>query len=69
MSRPLRPTSLKDLDKKLFLLLEFAGKKENLEIEDPFYLDQDEYNKILARIEKGVLRTIEKIIEINKAEE
>jgi protein-tyrosine-phosphatase len=60
--------NIKGLDKKLFLLLEFAGEKENLEIMDPFYLDQDEYNKILARIEKGVLKTIEKIIEMNKAD-
>ena len=61
--------NLKDLDKKVFLLLEFAGEKENLEIKDPFYLQQTEYNKILERIEKGVLKTIERIIKINRNEE
>ena len=60
---------LKDLDEKVFLLLEFAGEKENLEITDPFYLQQMEYNKILERIEKGVLKIIERIIKINRNEE
>jgi len=60
--------NLKDLDEKVFLLLEFAGEKKNLEIEDPFYLPQEEYNKILEKIEEGVLKTVEKIIEHNKLE-
>lgn len=57
--------SLKNLDKKLFLLLEFAGEQENLEIEDPFYLEQEEYNKVLRRIEEGVLKVIKRIINTN----
>ncbi|MFX0036219.1 MAG: hypothetical protein ACFE9I_11340 [Candidatus Hermodarchaeota archaeon] len=57
-----------DLDKKVFLLLEFAGEKENLEIQDPFYAEQEEYNKILKRIEDGVLKVINKIIEKNTSE-
>ena len=61
--------NLKDLDKKVFLLLEYAGEKQNLEIKDPFDLPQEEYNKVLERIEKGVLKTIQKIIEYNKLEE
>jgi protein-tyrosine phosphatase len=60
---------LKNINKKVFLLLDFAGEKENLEIEDPFYLPQNEYNKILGRIEKGVLKILERIIEINRLEE
>jgi protein-tyrosine-phosphatase len=62
--------SLKDIDKlddKLFLLLDFAGEKENLEIKDPFDLPEKEYNKVLQRIEKGVIKIIEKIIQINKS--
>jgi protein-tyrosine phosphatase len=58
---------LKDIDKKLFLLLEFAGDKTNLEVEDPFYLPQEDYNKILERIEEGVLKVVKKIIEHNKS--
>jgi len=54
-----------DLDEKVFLLLEYAGETENLEIEDPFYLEQEEYNVILKRIEDGVLKIIKKIININ----
>ncbi len=57
-----------NLDEKVFLLLEYAGDKENLEIEDPFYLEQEEYNKILKRIEEGVLKAIDKIIKINNLE-
>ena len=57
-----------NLDEKVFLLLEYAGDKENLEIEDPFYLEQEEYNKILKRIEEGVLKAIVKIIKINNLE-
>jgi protein-tyrosine-phosphatase len=60
---------LKDLDEKAFLLLEFAGETENLEIEDPFYLEQNEYNKVLKRIEDGIIKSIEKIIKINNSEE
>ncbi len=56
---------LKDLDEKVFLLLEFAGETDNLEIEDPFYLEENEYNKVLKRIEGGIIKSIEKIIELN----
>ncbi|MFX0040047.1 MAG: hypothetical protein ACFFCY_16585 [Promethearchaeota archaeon] len=61
--------NLKDINKKVFLLLEYAGEKKNLEIKDPFYLPQDEYNKILKRIEEGVLKIVEKIIDHNKLED
>ncbi|MFX1379897.1 MAG: hypothetical protein ACFFA4_12480 [Promethearchaeota archaeon] len=61
--------NLRDLDKKLFLLLDFAGEKQNLEIKDPFYLPHEEYNKILEKIENGVLKTVKKIIEYNKSED
>ncbi|MFX1365466.1 MAG: hypothetical protein ACFFCE_08605 [Promethearchaeota archaeon] len=57
-----------NLDEKVFLLLDYAGEKENLEIEDPFYFEQKEYNIVLKRIEYGVLKTIKKIIRINKLE-
>ena len=60
--------NLKDLDNKVFLLLKFAGETENLEIEDPFYLEENEYNAILKRIESGIIKSIEKIIKINKSE-
>jgi protein-tyrosine-phosphatase len=57
---------LKDLDEKVFLLLEFAGEIENIEIEDPFYLEENEYNKVLKRIEYAIIKSIDKIIELNK---
>ncbi len=61
--------SMEDLDKKIFLLLEFAGETENLEIIDPINLDPKECNEILNRIENGVEKVIEKIIKINKNSE
>ncbi len=57
-----------NLDEKVFLLLDYAGETHNLEIEDPFYFEQKEYNKILKRIEEGVIKTIKKIIKINNLE-
>ena len=60
--------NIKDLEGKTFLLLKFAGELDNLEIEDPFYLEESEYNKVLKRIENGIIKSIEKIIEINKSE-
>lgn len=57
-----------NLDKKAFLLLDFAGEKENLEILDPFDYDEKEYEKTMKRIEEGVIKAIEKIIEINNYE-
>ncbi len=60
---------LKDLDEKVFLLLEFAGETDNLEIEDPFYLEENEYNKVLKRIEDGIIKSIERIINVNNSEE
>lgn len=59
--------NVKDLNKKTFLLLEFAGENENLEIKDPFHLPQNEYNKVMRKIESGVNKVIKKIIEINKS--
>ena len=59
--------TVKNLNEKLFLLLEFAGEKENIEIFDPFHLEEEEYNEILKRIEEGVIETIKRIIEINKS--
>ena len=61
--------NVKDLDVKVFLLLKFAGETENLEIEDPFYLEENEYNEILKRIEDGIVKSIERIIEINRIED
>ena len=59
--------TIKNLDKKLLLLLDFAGEKENLEIFDPFKLEQEEYNLVLKRIEDGIIKVVKKIIEINKS--
>lgn len=59
---------IENLDDKVYLLLEYAGETENLEIEDPFYFEENEYNKIIERIEYGINKSIDKIIEINKSE-
>ena len=54
-----------DLNKKIFLLLEYADENENLDILDPFYFEETAYNEILKRIELGVEKIIKKIIKIN----
>ena len=59
---------IENLDKKVYLLLEFAGEEGNWEIEDPIHLPFEEYVKILQVIEAGVIKSIDRIIEINKSE-
>ncbi len=59
---------IQNLAEKVFPLLEFAGEKGNWEIEDPIHLPFEEYVKILQVIEAGVIKSIEKIIRINKSE-
>ena len=57
---------IENLDKKVYMLLEFAGQEGNWEIEDPIHMPTEEYNKILQVIEVGIHKSIEKIININK---
>jgi len=59
---------IENLDKKVYMLLEFAGQEDNWEIEDPIHMPTEEYNKILHVIESGIHKSIEKIIKINKSE-
>jgi len=59
---------IENLDKKVYMLLEFAGQEDNWEIEDPINMPTEEYNKILQVIEAGIHNSIDKIIEINKSE-
>ena len=54
--------NLPELTKKLSLLLEFTEGKGNLDIFDPFGMEEEEYNKILHKIEIAVEKAIEKII-------
>ena len=57
--------NLPELTKKLSLLLEFTEDKGNLDIFDPFGLEEEDYNKILLKIEVAVENALEKIIKIN----
>ena len=54
------------LENKLSLLLEFAEEKGELEIPDPFGLEEQQYNEILHKIEIAVEKALKKIIKINK---
>ena len=58
--------SMKNLGSKIYLLREYAGFKNDLEIPDPFYLKTEEYNKILKKVEMSVEEAIKKIIRLNK---
>ncbi|MFX0071059.1 MAG: hypothetical protein ACFFAO_08210 [Candidatus Hermodarchaeota archaeon] len=57
--------NLKDIEKKTFLLLDFAGETINKEIEDPLGFPPEEYKKTMERIESAVLESIKKIIKLN----
>ena len=57
--------NVKDIDKKSFLLLEFAGETEDLDIQDPVNFGQEVYQKLIDSVESGVVKSIEKIIQIN----
>jgi protein-tyrosine-phosphatase len=56
---------VKDIDKKSFLLLEFAGENGELDIKDPVNFGPEIYNRAIQRVEEGVIKSIEKIIRIN----
>jgi len=56
---------VQDIDKKSFLLLEFAGETGELDIPDPVNFGPEVYNRTIQRVEKGVIKSIEKIIELN----
>ena len=55
------------LDTKLSLLLEFAEEKGDLDIPDPFGLEEQQYNEILHKIEIAAEKTLKKIIKINQS--
>jgi len=57
--------NVKDIDKKSFLLLEFAGETEDLDIQDPVNFGQEVYQKVIDSVESGVIKSIEKIIQLN----
>ena len=56
----------KNLDDKVFLLFDFIGEKDDIEIPDPIDFEPGEYQKVMEKIEIGVERALKKIIEINK---
>jgi len=59
---------LEDLDKKIFLLLDFAEEEGDLEILDPINIEPEEYKKIMEKIEKAIIKVLKKIININKSD-
>jgi protein-tyrosine-phosphatase len=58
----------KDLDEKVFLLFDLIGEKNNNEIPDPINFEPEEYREIMEKIEYGVEKALQKIIEINTQE-
>ena len=53
------------IDRKVYLLRDFIGEIEDLEIQDPINLPTEEYNAILKIIEKSVEALLKMIIEHN----
>jgi protein-tyrosine-phosphatase len=60
---------VKDISNKSFILLEFAGETDDLDIPDPVNFGPDVYDKTIKLVEEGVIKSIERIIRINKGEE
>lgn len=58
--------NIKNLDDKVFLLFDFIGEKDDIEIPDPIDFEPEEYQKVMEKIEYGVEKALKKIIEINK---
>ena len=56
---------VRDIDKKSYILLEFAGESGEIDIPDPVNFGLEVYNKTIQLVEKGVIKSIEKIIELN----
>ena len=57
---------IENLDDKVFLLFDFIGEKEDIEIPDPIDFEPAEYQKVMEKIEFGVEEALKKIIKINK---
>ncbi len=57
---------LPEVQKKAHLLLQFAGEMNDLEIDDPVGKTPEQFRDILAAVERGVVKSIEKIIKINQ---
>jgi len=57
--------NLIDLDEKTHILLEYAEVAGITEIPDPINFEPEEYREVMERIEEGVDKCLQKIIEIN----
>jgi protein-tyrosine-phosphatase len=57
--------SVKNIAQKSFLLLEFAGETDDLDIQDPVNFEKEVYQEVIAAVERGVIKSIEKIIQTN----
>ncbi len=52
-----------EVENRVFLLKEFAGEKENLDIPDPIGQPEEVYRKRLEEIKEYLLKILEKILE------
>jgi protein-tyrosine-phosphatase len=57
--------SLEGVHEKAHLLLEYAEVPGDANIDDPVNLDREQYYELMEQVEKGVIKSIEKIIKIN----
>ena len=55
-----------NITEKSFILLDFAGYKDNIDIRDPVNFSSEVYENTIQLVEKGVIKSIEKIIKINQ---
>jgi protein-tyrosine-phosphatase len=55
-----------NITEKSFILLDFAGYNDNIDIRDPVNFSSEVYENTIQLVEKGVIKSIEKIIKINQ---
>ena len=58
---------LEGINDKSFILLDFVKEPGDIDISDPVNFGPEIYKKTIKRVEKGVIKAIEKIIEINSS--
>jgi len=57
---------IEDIEKKTFTLKEFNGCKNDLDIIDPYYTNNETYDKILLEIDANIQKLVDKIVKLNK---
>ncbi|MFX0070838.1 MAG: hypothetical protein ACFFAO_07090 [Candidatus Hermodarchaeota archaeon] len=56
---------VRNIDKKSHILLQYAEETEQIDIHDPVNFPREVYEKVIRDVERGVVKSIDKIVQIN----